>query len=78
MVLTVIDTDRPEAPLRRRYWRCEGCRGIMGEVIGESLLIARGAFSWVVPLSDTGVTAHCRCGRYSQLNRDEAERVTAA
>jgi hypothetical protein len=78
MVLTVIETERPEAPLRRRYWRCGGCRKIIGEVIGDQLLIARGAHSWVVPLTETtGARAHCGCGRDNEITgRTAAEIVT--
>lgn len=77
-MLTVIETERPDAPLRRRYWRCAGCRGIIGEVIGDQLLIARGSFSWVVPLSDAEVRSHCRCGRENEISRTAAERICAA
>ena len=51
--------------VRRRWWQCPACEARLGELTprGDTLIIAPYPNRrYVVPLTEAGIAATCRCG----------------
>lgn len=77
MSLTMV-VPATETPLLRRWWRCANCRAKLGEVVGDSLIIANGRRTWVLPLVGVAVKGRCKCGAENELTPAAARRIEAA
>jgi len=71
-MLTLVDIETQERV--RDKWRCERCGAMLGEVIGQHLIVAHGYRTWVVPITEAGIEARCKCGCDNVLT---AERTAA-